>query len=227
MNNVKSLLENDFLTHYNITSNVEVDSVITENSDFDLDDMVSPIELFPIHEGKVSFHNNKGELCVVPYENFINQCKRPRSFENGLKRCDFLLIHTKKSGIALLVEITSGRKSEDLKLPIKHPTTGDILYGNGKLEKCEDQLFCSLKTLKEVPSIAKELDSHFRRICLMAYQIKGETDKLKGVASRPYERYLRIEARTTSEDGAIVPCPKIESMGFEYRRIEHSHVFVL
>lgn len=227
MKNVKTLLESDFLTHYKITSNVVVDSVITENLDFDLDDMVSPIKLLSIHEGKVSFHNNNGELCVVPYENFINQCKKPRSFKNGLKRCDYLLIHTEKNGIALLVEITSGKTKKDLELPITHPTTGDVLYGNGKLEKCEDQLYCSLRTLKEVPSIANELDSHSRRICLMAYQIKGRTEELKDVASKPYERYLRIEARTTSEDGAIVPCPKIESLGFEYRRIEHSHFFVL
>jgi len=42
-----------------------------------------------------------------------------------------------------------------------------------------------------------------------------------------FAKYLTIEAKATSDNGAIIDCPRIEKLGFEYRRIEHQYVFKL
>ena len=94
MNNMKSLLENDFIATYSIRSEVRVDSLQTSEIEFDLDDIPSPIQLKALGEGKVSFCNEKGKIEVVHYEDFINQCKKPRSFLIGRKKCDYLFIRT-------------------------------------------------------------------------------------------------------------------------------------
>ena len=61
----------------------------------------------------------------------------------------------------------------------------------------------------------------------MAYTIKPVQTKSQSISSRPFAKYLAIEAKATSDNGAIIDCPKIEELGFEYRRIEHQYVFKL
>lgn len=79
-----------------------------------------------------------------------------------------------------------------------------------------------------IHSISRALNSYSRRICLMAYKIEPYKN-IQKCATKPYSRYLQIEAKETSDNGAIIPCPSIsiEALGFEYRRIEHSFVFSL
>lgn len=229
MNNMKILLENDFIATYGIKSDVIVDSLQTSEIKFDLDDIPSPIQLKAFGEGKVSFCNEKGEIEIVHYEDFINQCVRPQSFLNSRKKCDYLMTHTDTQGTAMLVEITSALGSkENLSKPIlRHNKEKSIMFEGGKYEKCEEQLWQSLSDLKGVPSIAHKLGSYARKICLMAYKVtpkaEEQTDPKDAVIRRPYNRYLKIESGSTSDDGAIVPCPKIEALGFEYRRIEHRY----
>ena len=225
---MKQLLENDFLKHYGVTSTVAIDCLCVTDVDFDLDDENSPISLKTLGKGKASFHNDNGELEIVHYEDFINQCAKPRSFKKGRKKCDYLLYHTTTPKTVVLLEITSALGSRaNLKKPITHKTTDKPLYEGGKFEKCEDQLFQSLSTLAEVPSISGKLNEYTKRICLMAYTIKPAQAKLQSIGSRPYAKYLTVEAKATSDNGAIIECRRIEVLGFEYRRIEHQYVFKL
>lgn len=225
---MKQLLENDFLKHYGVTSTVAIDCLSITDVDFDLDDENSPISLKTLGKGKASFHNDNGELEIVHYEDFINQCDKPPSFKKGRKKCDYLLCHTTTPETVMLLEITSALGSRaNLELPITHKNTGKLLYAGGKFEKCEDQLFQSLSTLDEVPSISRRLKTYTRKICLMAYTIKPAQAKLQSIGSRPFAKYLTIEAKATSDNGAIIDCPRIEKLGFEYRRIEHQCVFKL
>lgn len=225
---MKQLLENDFLKHHKVTATVAVDCLCVTDVDFDLDDQDSPISQKALGAGKASFHNDNGELEIVHYEDFINQCDKPPSFKKGRKKCDYLLCHTTTPETIMLLEITSALGSRaNLKKPITHKTTNKPLYKGGKFEKCEDQLFQSLSTLVEVPSISRRLKAYTRRICLMAYTIKPAQAKSQSIGSRPFAKYLTVEAKATSDNGAIIDCPRIEELGFEYRRIEHQYVFKL
>ena len=225
---MKQLLENDFLKHHKVTATVAVDCLCVTDVDFDLDDQDSPISQKALGAGKASFHNDKGELEIVHYENFINQCDKPPSFKKGRKKCDYLLYHTTTPKTVVLLEITSTLGSQaNLEKPIIHRTTGNVLYEGGKFEKCEDQLFQSLCTLVKVPSISGKLNEYTRKICLMAYTIKPAQTKSQSIGSRPFAKYLTIEAKATSDNGAIIDCRRIEELGFEYRRIEHQYVFKL
>lgn len=225
---MKQLLENDFLKHYGVTSTVAIDCLSITDVDFDLDDEDSPISLKALGKGTASFHNDNGELEIIHYEDFINKCNKPPSFKKGRKKCDYLLYHTTTTKTVVLLEITSALGSQaNLEKAITHRTTGKVLYEGGKFEKCEDQLFQSLRTLDKVPSISRRLKAYARRICLMAYTIKPTQAKSQSIGSRPFAKYLTIEAKATSDNGAIIDCPKIEELGFEYRRIEHQYVFKL
>ena len=228
MSNMKQLLENDFLKHYGVTSTVAIDCLSITDVDFDLDDEDSPISLKALGEGKASFHNDNGELEIIHYEDFINKCNKPPSFKKGRKKCDYLPYHTTTPKTVVLLEITSALGSRaNLEKPITHKNTGKLLYAGGKFEKCEDQLFQSLSTLDEVPSISRRLKAYTRRICLMAYTIKPVQTKSQSIGSRPFAKYLAIEAKATADNGAIIECRRIEDLGFEYRRIEHQYVFRL
>lgn len=212
---MKQLLENDFLKHYGVTSTVAIDCLCVTDVDFDLDDEDSSISLKALGAGKASFHNDNGELEIIHYEDFIN-------------KCDYLLCHTTTPETVMLLEITSALGSQaNLEKRIVHRTTCEVLYEGGKFEKCEDQLFQSLCTLVKVPSISGKLNEYTRKICLMAYTIKPAQTKSQSIGSRPFAKYLTIEAKATSDNGAIIDCPRIEKLGFEYRRIEHQYVFKL
>lgn len=222
---MKQLLENDFVDAYGIHKHPVADEMITTELDFDLVDMPSPIALQTQGIGSFSLHNEHGELSVIHYEDFVDQCKKPRSFLEGRKKCDYLLTHTDSMHAAMLVEITSALGNTDpLRAPICNKKTGEVVYEGGKFEKCEDQLYQSLHDLKLVSTIASKLDAYQQRICMMAYVINPYTDS-DLLRRKPFLRYLHIEARATADNGAVLPSPKIESLGFEYRRIEHSHVF--
>lgn len=228
MSNMKQLLENDFLKHYGVTSTVAIDCLCVTDVDFDLDDEDSSISLKALGAGKASFHNDNGELEIIHYEDFINKCDKPPSFKKGRKKCDYLLCHTTTPETVMLLEITSALGSQaNLEKRIVHRTTCEVLYEGGKFEKCEDQLFQSLCTLVKVPSISGKLNEYTRKICLMAYTIKPAQTKSQSIGSRPFAKYLTIEAKATSDNGAIIDCPRIEKLGFEYRRIEHQYVFKL
>lgn len=131
-----------------------------------------------------------------------------------------MLVHSDDKGYALLIELTSALgTAENLKIPINK-------YPGGKYEKCECQLASSLGDLLAVPTINIYLLAKAHRICLMAYRVNPHTDP-DYLMKHPFERYLKVESKATAEDGAIIPCSAINSLGFEYRRISHEYSFRL
>lgn len=220
---LKDLLENDFVEKHGVHKWQEAEIVVAPVGRFDLDDMDSSFSYLDEGAGKVTFENNvHGCIEVAAYERFINNCTKPKSFQQGRKRCDYIMAHTACSGYVVLVELTSAIGEETV---LEKPVIG---YPKGKNEKCEYQLGNSLSDLLSVPAINSffmEKDK-CHRICLMAYKVVHRTDS-DYYLKHPYARYLAIESKATGAAGAIVPCPLIESQGFEYRRISHEHVFVL
>ena len=106
---MKELLESDYIVGHNISSRgVTVVPVITDSVDFDLKDNF-PIEILPLGMGQLSTHNEKGNLEIIHYENFVNQCKRPASFLRGRSKCDLILTCIDNRETALLIEMTSER----------------------------------------------------------------------------------------------------------------------
>lgn len=218
---LKDLLEKDYLERFGITSDAKADVASGPSSVFDIDDMPSPIRCLPEGQGKVTFENGTyGEIEIVAYEHFVDQCMKPRSFLRGRKRCDYLLLHPDSAGYIILLEITSALGTND------SLTKSTAEYPGGKYEKVEHQLFNSLRDLLSVPAIEAKAKTMQHRICLMGYKIHPHTDPTY-LKTHPYARYLSIESKVTGDDGAIVPCPMIESLDFEYRRISHGYVFKL
>lgn len=104
---MKELLESDYIVGHNISSRgVTVVPEITDSVDFDLKDGF-PIELLPLGKGQLSIHNEKGNLEIIHYENFVNQCKRPASFLMGRSECDLILTCIDNRETVLLIEMTS------------------------------------------------------------------------------------------------------------------------
>lgn len=221
MTSIKTLLDNDFVAHYGIRSMPVADEIFTESKQFDLDDMPSLVQLMEHGKGKVSLTNDiHGAVEILAYENFVNQCTKPKSFLNGRRKCDFMLVHCADKGYALLIELTSALgTAENLKIPIDK-------YPGGKYEKCEYQLASSLSDLLAVPAVNAYLMRKAHRVCLMAYRVNPHTDP-DYLMKHPFERYLKVESKATAEDGAIVPCLIINNQGFEYRRICHDYSFRL
>lgn len=224
---MKELLERDYIAEHKISSrDVTAVPEITDSVDFDLKDDF-PIEILPLGMGQLSIHNEKGNLEIIHYENFVNQCKRPASFLRRRSKCDFILTSIDNHEIVLLIEMTSALGSiANLQKAIIREADGATVFPGGKFEKCEFQLYSSLRDLMVVQSISEVLNAYAKRICLMAYKIEPYRDT-SIIHTRPYTRYLQIESKATSDNGAIVPCPAIEALGFEYRRIEHSFIFSL
>ena len=221
MTSIKPLLENDFVAYHGVHVLPVADVVATEDTQFDLDDMRSPIQLVKYGQGKVSLTNDiYGMVEIMAYENFIDQCTKPKSFLNGRKKCDYLLAHCSDEGCGLLVELTSALGSTaNLQKNIDR-------YPGGKYEKCELQLFSTLNDLLAVPTINKYLLAKKHRVCLMAYRVSPHSDP-DYLMKHPFERYLKVESKATAEDGAIVPCSMINNLGFEYRRISHNYSYRL
>lgn len=224
---MKELLERAYIAEHKISSrDVTAVPEITDSVDFDLKDDF-PIEILPLGIGQLSIHNEKGNLEIIHYENFVNQCKRPASFLRGRSKCDFILTSIDNHEIALLIEMTSALGSiANLQKAIISEADGATVFPGGKFEKCEFQLYSSLRDLMVVQSISEVLNAYAKRIGLMAYKIEPYSDT-SIIHTRPYSRYLQIESKATSDNGAIIPCPSIEALGFEYRRIEHSYVLSL
>ena len=154
---LKDLLEKDFVSHHGIHVSPVADAVMVSSASchccaygrcccpcgcFDLDDMPSPVQVLPLREGKVSFENKvHGEIEVVAYENFVNQCTRPASFLKGRKKCDYVLKHTD----------TLYRNPERLKNLI-----GDLYGGEERVKKLFRRALVEEKLSVKVYEIAQK-----------------------------------------------------------------------
>lgn len=226
---LRDLLLNQFVSHYGISAReLSVDAVFTQDNEFDLDDMDSPITILPFGEGKLSFKNDGERLEVIHYEDFINQCKKPLSFQNGQKRCDYIVStaeETEEHSHFILAELTSalGGVSNLFKPIFSHDK---ITFTGGKYEKAEVQLSGSLTTLENVPEIRDYISHKKDKQCIMAYRIIAYDDPIKRM-QHPMNRYLQIESAETHNNGAVILSPIINGYGFTYRRISHAAYYQL
>lgn len=98
----------------------------------------------------------------------------------------------------------------------------------GKFEKIAYQLADSVQTLMDIPQIGEYFNKLQKKICLCSYKLYTQNDKRERIIKtnlNSFNRYSKIEAKQTGENGAILSCPQIEKFGFEYRRISHNYAF--
>lgn len=220
---LKELLEKQFVQFYKIsTKGISVDSEMSQDKEFDLDDMSSPIRTLPVGKGKLTIRDNYGFLEIVHYEDFINQCKKPQSFARGRKRCDYIICSNiddvSSGGHIILSELTSALGDRScLQKPIKD-NVGNVIFPDGKMGKASIQLEESLETLMSVPEISDMFNSMADKQCIMAYKLIRYNNKVKRL-EHPMNRYLSIESNETRNNGAIIPHDGINRFGFLYRRI--------
>lgn len=220
------ILRNDLTAFYGITSPITINSTTVRATEFDLDDIPGPVCALNIGAGKLTIKDNNGELEIINYEDFINQCKIPSSFLQGRRKCDFIIV-TDNSQI-LLVELTSATGSvRNLSKPIT-TRNGTIIFPGGKYEKVEYQLGATLQTIMPVTTINSFVGQLGKKTALMAYKVfTSPLSPILGTSINVYSRYLTIETRETQRNGALLSCPQIEAYGFEYRRINHNAAFHL
>lgn len=221
------LLKNDLTAFYGITSPIVINGALVRAQEFDLDDIPGPVRPLAVGAGKVTFKDNHGELEIVNYENFINQCKYPPAFLNGRRKCDYAIVSDRSQ--MLLIEITSATGSvQNLIKPITNQRTGAVVFPGGKYEKAEYQLGATLQTIMQVMTISNFVNQCRLKTALMAYKVNSlSVVSTLGPIVSTYSRYLAIETRETRQNGALLSCPQIEAYGFEYRRINHNAAFHL
>ena len=226
---ISELLSSDFLDFYQVRrGRITVVSQLVRCNSFDLDDDMSQTSFVKeVGQGKLTFVGNKEYIEVVAYDDFFKQIKKPVAFVSSHKHCDYLIVSDETMENFLFVELTSALGGTyNLKKPIANKKTGAIAFPGGKYQKVEEQLADSLDTLMAVPNIRGKIDGYQRRICLMGYKIIPYDEDAKRI-THPFQRYLTIEMAETGSNGAIVHNTKIESLGFEYRRISNDATFSL
>lgn len=226
---ISELLSSDFLDYYQVRKGrITVVSQLVRCNSFDLDDDMSQTSFVKeVGRGKLTFVGNEEYIEVVAYDDFFKQIKKPVAFVSSHKHCDYLIVSDETMGNFLFVELTSALGGTyNLKKPIANKKSGAIAFPGGKYQKVEEQLADSLDTLMSVPSIRQKIDVYHRRICLMGYKIIPYDDEVKRI-THPFQRYLTVEMAETGSNGAIVHNTKIESLGFEYRRISNDATFSL
>ena len=171
---MKNLLENDLPAFYGVDRRCICDENITSLSEFDLteDDTQFVVDY---KKGYASFCGNPFNLSVVNYDTYIGKYTGTK-IADGRRRCDFILTDTDTNNIIVLCEVTSSIGGiENLSRPIEKTQkdgTRTVVFPKGKYQKVELQLYQSLETLTEVPSISSYINKKKRKVCLMSYLIK-------------------------------------------------------
>lgn len=220
---MKSLLENDLPSYYNVGRRCECDELTTSKIRFDLteDDKSFIVDY---KKGYASFCGNQYQMSVLNYDTYIQKFEGTRIAGNK-RRCDFILTDSNSDDIVILCEVTSSIGNvENLSRPIfkaKKDGTKVIMFPNGKYEKAELQLYQSLENIIAVPSIKTYIENKKRKVCLMSYLIKPAEDK----AVSAFNRNRETEADEAGENGAQISLPQVEQYGFLYYRISHSYSF--
>lgn len=220
---MKNLLENDLPAFYGVGRRCTCDENTTSLSEFDLteDDTQFVVDY---KKGYASFCGNSFNLSVVNYDTYIGKFAGTR-IADGRRRCDFIMIDKDADSIIVLCEVTSSLGGiENLSRPIRKTQkdgTTMVAFPKGKYQKVELQLYQSLETLTNVPSISLYINNKKRKVCLMSYLIK----RTENNAVNAFNRNRMMEAEEAGENGAQISCPQIEQFGFDYYRISHAYSF--
>lgn len=226
---MKTLLENDFPSHYNVKKRAQAVEEQTNAAEFDLEDIPSNF-IIQTGSGSVSFKNRNMAISVIKFDKYLDKYDGTQ-MSDGHLRCDFILTDIDGDELVMCCEITSGGPSmESFSKPIykkdKNGNIIDIPFLGGKFEKAEKQLSDTLGNILPVPAIASYVQSKTRKICLLAYTIKLRDDETLSATSA-FNRPRQVEAKEARENGAQLSSPDIESKGFEFFRINHDFLFAL
>lgn len=224
------LLTNDLPSHYGLhRSTFCIISKKTNLEQFDLTENEDTI-VVPYKNGNVSFdHANQTEIEIINYEKYLNSLSGT-AFERGRKRCDLILYEkggNANSFFLLNEQTTTLSPATTLSKPILDKDK-NVVYPKGKYEKVEEQLLETLQTLKGVSSIASFINKYQRKVALMSYQIIPKSTSAAAYTRTAFaDRYKKVEAQETGEEGALLPHERLNVEGFEYRRISHEYSFRL
>ena len=162
---MKSLLENDLPAFYGVGRRCICDENTTSLSEFDLTEDDTQF-VVGYKKGYASFCGNPFNLSVVNYDTYIGRYTGTK-ISDGKRRCDFILTDTDTYNIILLCEVTSSIGGiENLSRPIEKTQkdgTRTVVFPKGKYQKVELQLYQSLETLTEVPSISSYINNKKRK----------------------------------------------------------------
>ena len=218
---IKQLVDTHFAGHYKLGRVVTIDENHTTDSRFDLNEH-SGTAIVAFSSGSASFENDaRQDITVLDYEGYIDKYTGTQ-FHTGRMKCDCILESETRSTVILDEITTSVSGIENLQKPI----TGKKEYPGGKFEKVEQQLLVSLKTLYYVPEIAIHLDSQLKRVCLCSYKLyTSSAMAFIGDPITAFTRGMTEAERQSGGNGVKISCPKIEALGFEYRRISHAFAY--
>lgn len=166
-------------------------------------------------EGRHPLRDDKGLLEIeLQRDTFCLQFEKIRQELDSSKtllkagltmRCDYMLCDDVNF---LLAELTSGLSLENLE------NKTDKSTGLTKIEKVQEQLYTTYKTLCKAKSIEQRIESCTRKLALCSYTLSKSPHEAKRAFSRP----LYADA---CADGKAYPSPKLDLVGIEYRRIAY------
>ena len=219
---MRKLLEGDLPLYYKVGRRCVCPEEITTGVVFDLIDADTNF-IVSRGIGDASFLNSKEELIsVIKYDRYIELFDGTK-VSDGKRKCDFVLNDDRGSSIVLFCEITSYFGNiENLSAPIRNKK-GIVVFPNGKYEKVEIQLYESAQNLINVPTIKAYIEGKQNRICLMVYKNTQEINS----TIRAFNRNITTEATEAGDNGAEIPSPAIESLGFRYFRMSADYTFKL
>ncbi|MCK9170858.1 MAG: hypothetical protein M0P01_10630 [Treponema sp.] len=174
-----------------IINSVQAPTETTAEEAFDLLDKKNHIVQQP-GEGGVTYHNpDKENITVTDYEKFVNSL--PKSWQTGVKRCDFLIYRKDENTFFVCNELSQSRNINSKE--------SDALY----------QLEQTLKTLTGCPRIKDSLDQCNMKICLFSNRIPPIHSPQQMADAFDVRRYLNLPKAAEA-----TPYEPFEKYGFTY-----------
>jgi hypothetical protein len=197
---MKSLLENDFISHYGLkAASVTVHTIST--TDFELVDDATMI--YPSGRGIAKYSNpTHKEVNVINYETFIDSL--PQTFRQGREKCD-LLVYTSDLSFFLLNELTKTQ----LQYVSDFIQTNDGLPRMEKRNKAISQLKQTLNDICAVPNIDTFIKKHKTKHCCFFNNPPLPPPEI--IAPVAFGRLFSLTSY-----GIYTVIPEIESYGFEF-----------
>jgi hypothetical protein len=185
---MKTLLEQDFISHYRLSTDITVNVVTTNEVKFDLADDSQLV--YPPDKGIAKYSNiGLKRINVINYELYFKSL--PASFRNDKENCD-LIVFTADNACFFLNELTKTNKKK------------------GRKEiKAVSQMLQTLKVLTEVPGINLYINRYKDKRCCYFNKRFQAPKHINAVNA-----FNRLS--TVSTNGFRMSCSDIEAFGFEF-----------
>lgn len=189
---MRTLLPTNFVTHYGLTAPTISFVDYTTGTYFEIEDTAS--KDFVIHTtgtgcGMAKFSNANSEtVTIANYDKFIGALSH--KFQQGKKRCDFLL--TSNSWF-VLGELKDRNQTDDVRV------------------KARNQLISTLETIREVPEILTHINTKTTKRCIYFNKQAALPSSTIITATIAFSRLSSL-----SDEGFKMSNPTIENLGFEF-----------